>query len=46
MKLYRSERECRNFIIGWGLDEPDFVDVPYLQKVAEHADDNIISHNG
>ncbi len=30
------------FVIGWGLDEPDFVDAPYLQKVAEHADDNTI----
>ncbi len=30
------------YIIGWGLDNPNFVDAPYLQEVVKHTDSNTV----
>ena len=30
------------YIIGWGLDNPNFVDAPYLKEVIKHTDDSTI----
>ena len=30
------------YIIGWGLDNPNFVDAPYLKEIIKHTDDSTI----
>lgn len=30
------------YIIGWGLDNPNFVDAPYLQEVVKHTDSSTV----
>lgn len=30
------------YIIGWGLDNPDFVDAPYLQEIVKYTDSNTV----